>query len=152
MHLPNGGFESGASRWSLDDAGGVQGNEPYYVHGAGESKSLSIASGGSATSDVMCVGVEEPTLRLFVRSSAPSLVSKLNVEVLFEDGSGDLHALPIGSAPALASTSWGPSSPMVIGVNLLPLLDGKTPVRFRFTAQGSADWRIDDVYVDPRYR
>lgn len=150
--VPNGGFESGASKWSLTGADVVQGNEPYYVHGAGESKSLSIASGGSATSDVMCVGVEEPTLRLFVRSSSASLTSKLKVEVIYEDGSGGVHSLPIGYAPALTSTAWAPSAPMVIGVNLLPLLDGKTPVKFRFTAQGAASWQIDDVYVDPRYR
>jgi hypothetical protein len=40
---------------------------------------------------------------------------------------------------------------MPLVVNLLPLLPGEqTPVRFRFTPQGSANWQIDDVYVDPR--
>jgi hypothetical protein len=148
--LPGGTFEHGASGWSLDGASVVSGNEPYYVHGADEKKSLSLPSGSHATSGTMCVGLEEPTLRLFVRSSSPSLLSKLKVEVLFEDALGNVHAAPIGGAAALTSTGWNPSAPMVIGVNLLPLIDGKTPVRFRFTAQGSADWRIDDVYVDPR--
>jgi hypothetical protein len=39
--LPDGGLESGAAGWSL--AGGakvVDGNETFYVHGAGESKAL----------------------------------------------------------------------------------------------------------------
>jgi len=129
----------------------VSGNEPYYVHGDGETKSLSIGSGGSATSGTMCVGLNEPTLRLFVRSSSPSSLSKLKVEVLFEDATGTVRSLPIGTASALTSTSWNPSLPMVIGVNLLPLIGDQTPVRFRLTAQGSADWQIDDVYVDPRY-
>ncbi len=149
--VPNGAFERGGSQWSLDGPSVVSGNEPYYVHGDGETKSLSIASGGRATSGTMCVGIDEPTLRLFVRSSSPSLLSKLKVEVLFEDETGNVRSLPIGTTSALTSTSWNPSAPMVIGVNLLPLVGDKTPVRFRLTAQGSADWRIDDVYVDPRY-
>ena len=149
--LSDGGFENGASGWTLSGAGVVAGNESYYVHGAGESTSLSIPSGASATSPTMCVGLSEPTLRLFTRSSAPSLLSKLKVEVQFEDALGVVRTITIGVAPALGSTSWNPGLPMVIGANLLPLLDDKTPVRFRFTAQGSADWEIDDVYVDPRY-
>ena len=48
--VADGGFENGASGWSLSGAGVVDGNEPYHVHGADESKSLSISSGGSATS------------------------------------------------------------------------------------------------------
>ena len=147
---PNGTFEAGSSRWSLNGAQVVQGNEPYYVHGAGESKSLAIGAGGSATSGTMCVGVNEPTLRLFMRSSSASLTSRLKVEVLFEDALGNVLAAPIGYVPALGATSWTPHVPMVVGVNLLALVNDQIPVQFRFTAQGSADWQIDDVYVDPR--
>ncbi len=148
--VPGGTFEDARKGWSLDGAGVVQGNEPYYVHAAGATKSLAIGPGDSATSATMCVGLEEPTLRLFVRSRAASLLSELRVEVIFEDADGGVHAAPIGHVPALSSTSWTPHVPMAIGVNLLPLIDGKTPVRFRFTARGSAGWQIDDVYVDPR--
>ena len=152
FHADNGGFEQGASHWSLDGASVVDGNEPYYVHGAGEGKSLSIPSGADATSDTTCVGLEEPTVRLFVKSSTASLLSRLKVEVLYEDALGNLRSGTIGSIPALTATSWTPHVPMVIGVNLLALVGDKTPVRFRFTAQGSAGWQIDDLYVDPRYR
>jgi hypothetical protein len=43
---------------------------------------------------------------------------------------------------------------MPLVVNLLPLLPGDyTPVAFEFTPQGyGGNWRIDDVYVDPRSR
>ena len=147
---PGGTFEHGASRWSLDGARVVSGNEPYYVHGAGETKSLALPAGATATSGTICVGLEEPTVRLFVRSSSPSLLSKLKVEVLFEDAFGNVKAAPIGQVPAFDSTAWNPYLPMAIGVNLLPLIDGKTPIQLRFSAQGSAGWQIDDVYVDPR--
>ena len=149
---PNGGFEKGASHWSLDGAAVVNGNEPYYVHGADESRSLSIPSGAVATSDTSCVGLNEPTVRLFVKSNTASLLSRLKVEALYEDAYGNVRSLAIGSIPALTSNSWTPHLPMVIGANLLALVGDKTPVQFRFTAQGSASWQIDDVYVDPRYR
>lgn len=149
--IPDGDFENGASNWTLDGAGVVSGNEPYHVHGADDSSSVSIASGGSATSDTTCVGIQEPTLRLFVRSSAASLTSRLKVEVVFEDTQGNLHARPMGDVSARDATSWIPTEPMLIGANRHPLLEGKMPVKFRFTAQGAADWQIDDVYVDPRY-
>ena len=147
---PNGDFESGGSRWTVEDANVVQGNEPYYVHGSGESKSLAIGSGGSATSGTMCVGLDEPTLRLFMRSSSPSPTSALKVEVLFEDALGNVRSASLGAVPATTSTAWTPYLPMAVGVNLLPLIGDKTPVRFRFTPMGSASWQIDDVYVDPR--
>jgi hypothetical protein len=68
--------------------------------------------------------------------------------VIFEDASGDLNALPIGSLGG--SSGWQPSVQMPIVVNLLPLLpDSYTPVAFRFTTQGSGEFQIDDVYVDP---
>jgi len=48
---------------------------------------------------------------------------------------------------------WQPTPAFVLLVNFLPLLaDGGTPVAFRFTPRGDADWRIDDVYVDPMRR
>ncbi len=149
--VPNGDLENDASGWSLEGARVVAGNEPFYVHGADDSRSLSIPSGASATSDMMCVGVEERTLRLFVRSSDPSPASKLKVEVVFEDSKGTERSQRLGAIQANTSTSWTPHVPMAIGISSHPRLDGKTPARFRFTAQGSANWQIDDVYVDPRF-
>lgn len=143
-----GAFETGAAGWSLDDAAVVAGNETYAVHGAGDSSSLSIAAGGSATSSTGCVGIEHPTLRFFARNSGSAL-STLRTEVLFEDATGAVHALTIGT---VANTGdWAPTAQMPLVVNLLPLLPGDyTPVQFRFTPQGGGgEWRIDDVYVDP---
>jgi hypothetical protein len=144
---PGGTFEQGAGDWKLSgNASVVSGNESYYVHGDGESASLSVGSGSSATSDSMCVGIEHPTLRLFARNSG-SLLSTLKVEVLFEDNGGSVHALPIGLL--LAGGQWQPSTAMPVVANLLPLLPGEhTAVAFRFSASGG-NWKIDDVYVDP---
>jgi hypothetical protein len=144
---PDGTFEQGAGGWTLSgNALVVSGNESYYVHGAGESSSLSVGSGSSATSDAICVGIEHPTLRVFARNGGSPLAT-LKVEVLFEDASGSVHALPIGLLTAGAQ--WQPSVVMPVVANLLPLLPGDhTAVAFRFSANGGS-WKIDDVYVDP---
>lgn len=149
---PNGGFEQGGSSWSLQDgASVVSGNESYYVGSASDSRSLKLPSGSSATSAAMCVGIEHPTLRFFAKNSGSPL-STLRVKVHFEDAFGNVQSAPLGVVTA--GGSWQPTLPMVLGVNLLPLLPGeRTPVAFEFTPKGIAgNWRIDDVYVDPYRR
>lgn len=147
--VSDGTLESGAAGWTL--AGGaavVEGNESYQVHGAEETHSLLLSPGSSATTPVICVGIEHPTLRHFVQRTSGSSLSTLRVEVLFEDSAGHARSLTIGRLSG--SGSWQPTPVMVIGASLLPLLPGeRTPVAFRFTPEGAADWRIDDVYVDP---
>jgi hypothetical protein len=146
---PDGGFEQGAGGWSLDGASVVNGNESYDVHGSGESKSLSLAAGSSATTPTVCVGIEHPTLRFFEKRSS-GFATSVRVEVLFETASGNVVSVPIGSAGG--TSSWQPTAPMVIVANLLPLLPGDhTPVAFRFEAHGGTV-QIDDVYVDPYHR
>jgi hypothetical protein len=147
---PRGTMESGTAEWSLTGgAGTVSGNEPYYVHAAGESRSLRMPAGSSATTGSMCVGVEHPTLRFFARNGG-SVLSTLRVDVLFEDAWGGTHAATIGVAAG--GSSWQLTPQMPVLVNLLPLLPGEhTAVAFRFTPQGGA-WTIDDVYVDPWQR
>jgi hypothetical protein len=145
---PGGTFEQGAGDWRLSgNASVVSGNESHYVHAAGDSSSLSLGSGSSATSDSMCVGIEHPTLRLFAARTGGSLLSTLKVDVLFEDNGGSVRALPIGLL--LAGNQWQPTLAMPVVANLLPLLPGEhTAVAFRFTVNGGS-WKIDDVYVDP---
>ncbi len=139
---PDGGFENGADGWALDGASVVPGNHSY---GPGSS-SLSLPGGASATSPAVCVGIEHPTFRFFVRRDGGSALSAvLRVEVVMADGSIDTLGVIGGTS------SWDPSPITVIGANLLPLVTGgsSTDVSFRFTSL-SGSWQIDDVYVDPR--
>ncbi len=143
-----GAFEDGAAGWSLSGATVVAGNEPYYVHASGDSSSLSLPAGSSATSATACVGIENPSIRFFARRTSGSSLASLRVDVLFEDASGNVLTAPIGTV--LSGGSWQPTLQMPILVNLLPLLPGDhTPVAFRFTPQGAGSWQIDDLYVDP---
>jgi len=151
--IPDGGFEANAAGWDL--SGGarvVAGNEPFYVHGAGESKSLSLPRGSVATSPVMCTGIHKPFMRFFAKSSAGLLsLSTLSVEVLFETSAGRVASLPVGVV--LPNTKWQPTLPLPVLASLLPLLPGEqTPIAFRFRPLGGATWTIDDVYLDPGHR
>ena len=152
--LPGGTFEDGVQGWSLSGARVAAGNEPFNVHGAGETQSLSLPAGSTATSPSICVGLLHPTMRFFARGSGGGLLgslSTLQVDVLFEDAGGTTRSLPIGVV--LRTGQWAPSLPAPVLANLLPLLSSDmTAVAFRFTPRGSAAWTIDDVYVDPMRR
>ena len=152
--LPGGDFEGARDGWSLSGGAALgAGNEPYRVGGATDSHSLSLPAGASATSPAMCVGITHPTIRFFAkrRSGGMLSLSTLRVDVLFETAGGDVVSLPVGTVAN--GGSWQVTSPMLVVANLLPLLPGEhTPVAFRFTAQGGADWSVDDVWVDPYSR
>ena len=143
---PGGDFESGAAGWSVSgNADVVDGNEPWRVVGSDDASSLRLGAGSSATSPVVCVGIEHPTVRFF--AAGGGLFSSLRVEVLFEDAFGNMRDLTIGR---VLPGSWSPTPAYVVVANLLPLLPGShTPVAFRFTPEGLGSWRIDDVHVDP---
>jgi hypothetical protein len=144
---PGGTFEDGAAGWSLSGgASVVSGNESYNVSGAGDSHSLGLPNGSSATSSTVCVGVEHPDLRIFARNTGNPL-GTLRIDVLFEDAAGNVRSATIG---LIANTgAWQPTAQMPLVVNLLPLLPGNyTPVEFRYIPQGG-NWQIDDIYVDP---
>ena len=151
--MPGGSFESGAPAWTV--TGGakvVSGNEPWSVRAAGDSRSLYLPQGATATSPSMCVGIEHPTARWFAKSSGSllGLTGAMTVEVLFENSLGGVMSVPIGAG--LLSSCWQPSLPGVVSASLLPLLPGqKTAVAFRFRAV-TGNWNVDDAYVDPYAR
>jgi hypothetical protein len=149
--VSNGGFEAGAANWQL--RGGamvVSGNEPFFVRSAGDSRSLLLPAGSSATSRLICVELLSPTLRFFAKNRGIVGLSSLKVEALVEDGSGRIVAVPVGLATGLSS--WQPTLPYLVLLNAVAPLsrDGQIAVAFRFTPIGlGTKWQIDDVYVDP---
>ena len=143
-----GNFESGAAGWAYTGAAKiVSGNETYYVGSKKDSHSLSLPSGSSATTGAMCAGITNPDFRFFVKNTGSS-TSTLAVSVIYETALGLQVTAPVASLTA--GSSWSVSPKIPILVNLLPLLPGNaSPVAFTFTPQGSGNWSIDDLYVDP---
>lgn len=153
-YAPNGGFENGATGWSL--AGGakvVTGNETFYVRDRG-THSLSLPQGSTATSPRMCVGLLSGKMRFFVQHPAGPIDLRMKVQVIYGGGTGGLLG-SVGSilgvsdvANTASGRAWQPSAEVPMLGGTLPLLTQWVQFRFK-PAASSGTWRIDDVYLDP---
>ena len=134
---PGGDFEAGSPSWTL--TGGakiVAGNASQQVGGAGDDSSLELPPGASATSPASCVGLAEPTIRMFATGPVTGLVLSRR--------SSNGIAVPAGVA---TGGPWSPTLPMLTGLGLL----GKQ-FSIRVTNIGVSTMRVDDVYIDPYRR
>ena len=151
--VPGGNFEQGASGWLLSRGAAISsGNESFHVGRAGDSHSLSLSAGSSATSPGSCTSIYHPTVRLFVRNTGSSR-SRLVVQALYPGLLGGVQSSTVGQVSG--SSSWGPSPAMTLLVNnlLATLSLDQTVIAFRFTpADSTGAWSIDDVYLDPYFR
>jgi hypothetical protein len=146
MLVRDGTFEGGAAGWSL--AGGakvVTGNETFFVHGAGETRSLLLPAGSSATSPAVCMVLGQPKMRLF--AIAPSGSGSMRVSILSRNLLGILSILDGGVVTA--GSRWQPTPALsLLGSNLASPLWASW-VQLRFRPIGTSTLAIDDVYVDP---
>ena len=145
---PNGGFESGTTGWTVSGGSVVSDNEPFYASG---SHALSLPSGSTATSPVVCIGAGDLYVRMFGKDVGGT-DRGLHVQVMWYGllntvlGVTDVATFSPGGA-------WAPTGKLStaggLSVPLLPIV-GSTSARIRITPVGSgSNWRIDDVYVDP---
>jgi hypothetical protein len=159
---PDGGFENGATDWTLENGAAVgEGNETFQVGGGADHQSLSLPAGSSATSPAVCVTKHTGVFRLFALATVPAQTTtthgnphpQLKVEVLYTGKHGNHRSLTVGRLRA--GDTWAPTRKLAI---VLGQAKGKgklqkANVQLRFTPTGTpADWQIDDVYLDPRLR
>jgi hypothetical protein len=140
--VPDGGFEAGASGWTL--AGGakvVPGNEPFYIRNAGDRWSLSMPAGSTATSPPMCISLLSSKMRFVAGGSKGSV----KVQVVYRGLLSSVLGAFDGGTVASNGT-WAPSPEISMLGGVLPLLTKS--VQFRFVAT-TGSTRIDDVYLDP---
>jgi hypothetical protein len=136
--------------WDLQDAEIVAQNNPFSSHGA-VTAAVQLSTGQSATTPMVCVTPDDPTMRFFVRNTGSEL-GTLHVDVLYQDSRGRDQALEIGTVTSAdAGDAWGPSPVLELAAPLVAeLANGLTEVNFRFSAEGAGStWLVDDVYVDP---
>jgi hypothetical protein len=146
---PDGGFESGASGWSLKNgAQVVAGNESYNLNGAGDSKSLSLPTGSSAASPPVCMAIDTPSFRLMARNTGdPS--SRLRVEAVY-----NLLGLVRTNVVTnlTAGSSWAPSQSVSTVLGLSTIVGTLIPsaIQIRLTPlDAKGQWQVDDLYIDP---
>lgn len=151
---PNGNLESGSTGWQLSGgASVVSGNEPYYVGSKKDKRVLAIPAGAVATTPAICIGIEYPWSRLFVKGSAGGTLA---VDILWVDPFGQTQATPLSSIGGTGA--WALSGKLYYASFLSPfsglttgdddLAERQTAVAFRFTAKAGS-WSVDDLYVDP---
>ena len=135
--------------WGLQNVSLSSDHDPY----TSGRYSLSMAAGNAqALSPTMCVNLTNPTIRLFAKDTGGNGKSDLNVTVLYEDLNGKIQQLQL--ARLRLGSSWQPTIPIPIGVNLLSTASasGVTAVAFLFRPEGLQKGEtitIDNLYVDP---
>ena len=146
---PDGGFENGASGWTLADGAAVaEANETFQVGGPADHQSLTLPAGSSATSPAVCVAKHNGIFRLFARTDG-SRKARLKVEVVYANGRRAKRTR------LRAGDSWAPTRKLAVALGRAKGRGklGTAAVSLRFTPVGEpAAWQIDDLYIDPRLR
>jgi hypothetical protein len=151
---PGGSFEDGLDGWTVNGGAGITGgNEPFNLRRGADQHSLSIPSGGSATSPMMCVDLDWPTMR-FVAKQGHDKDAELSVEVLYPEAQGKRatwhEAKKIKSK---LSNGWRATDDIKMSPQMGGAFAGGRPVALRFTNDSDeGSWQIDNVYVDPKRR
>jgi hypothetical protein len=136
--VPGGSFNAGAPGWGLTNAS---------VTG----KSLAIAPTGVAVSPAVCVDVDRPTFRFFLRRTSGSW-GVLTVKLRWQDASGNTNETVV--AAVQPGTTREPS-PQLNLARTLPLWNASqtTTVRLVFDPEDyGGGFAVDDVYIDPYAR
>ncbi|HEX3323785.1 MAG TPA: hypothetical protein VHR65_01420 [Solirubrobacterales bacterium] len=145
---PDGGFEAGGAGWSLSGAKVVEGNESYYLNGAGDSKSLLLPAASSAASPPICMAIDTPAFRLMARNTgSPS--SRLRIEAVY-NLLGLVQTKVVSNLTA--GPSWAPIQPVSTVLGLSTIVGTLIPsaIQIRITPlDATGNWQVDDLYIDP---
>jgi hypothetical protein len=146
---PDGGFEAGGSGWNLAGGAEVVGeNESYYLHGSGDSHSLSLPSGSWAGSPPVCMAIDTPVFRMMARNSGdPS--SQLRVTANYKL-LGLVRTRTV--ATVTAGSQWTPTIPQSTVLTLSTVIGTLIPSAIEIRVQpldSKGNWQVDDLYVDP---
>jgi hypothetical protein len=145
--VPGGSFEGTTDQvgWTLSNASLTAGNEPFNVNGADDAQSLTINSGGSATSPYFCVDDSMSSMRFFAQQVAAG--SDLRVRALVQTSNG-VMVVPVADLADGTMPSWAPTDSLGNGTTPPSGSSLMVALRFRVPAT-SGSWQIDDIYVDP---
>lgn len=146
MLMPGGSFESGPAWMLSGGAKVVPGNESYFVHGSGDSHSLYLPAGSSATTPTMCFNPGDWHLRVFAKSAGAA--ASLRVTVQVRSLLGVLSILDGGTVAP--SGTWKPSQKLGLTLtNVADLLGTTCAISLKFTPIGPGSFQLDDTYLDP---
>ncbi len=147
---PDGSFENKVDKWVLTGgARAVGGEEPFRVLRRKDVRSLELPSEGEATSGEVCVGVDHPSLRFFVKQVDGPADAVIRLVATVRDADGRAHEVPIPTEVA-GTREWRPSVRVVVADPILAHFgEGTVSATFTFKPSPGSSWRIDDLYIDP---
>lgn len=148
MLAPQGDL-SATHGWALNKQATVAPSADPF---SGARQSLQFGKGAEAATPAMCVNLDRPTIRFFMRDLGGNGKSQLKVDVLYEDFGGHVKHLTI--AKLRAGSEWQPSVVLPMHMNMLALASpsGLTAVAFRLKAEGlqkDETLSISSLLVDP---
>jgi hypothetical protein len=110
---------------------------------------LDLPTGAVAISPTMCVDLDYPTARTWVRTVAGD--GDVGVSVIYDAGKKAHVAHAVGHVHGDKQRGWGLSGDVKIQPELAGKKEGWRRVAFVLTGGGkSAEFQLDDFYVDPR--
>jgi hypothetical protein len=141
---PFGDFEQAdLPGWILDGGAAA-------VRNAAGNGILRMPPGSTATSPAMCIDLNYPTIRYFVRNALYD-GARLQTQVMYVDH--ETAYLPYTVAKLTATKNWRLTEDIEIEPERGGEEAGWRRIAFRFVADRYlGDIRIDDLYVDPRMR
>ena len=143
---PGGDFEARAEGWDLTGSAAVAGDSaPFLLGAALGAGSLELSAGGAAVSPPICVKRGFPAFR-FVARSVSAEAGALKVQVVYRSRRAKT------TARLKPGAEWRVTRRMSLAQGRFRVRrKGSAVVRLRFAATAGTV-RVDDVYVDPRYR
>jgi hypothetical protein len=143
-----GAFEDATlpAGWTASGASLTAGNEPFNIHGTGDSQSLLIQGGGSVTTNYSCIDNTITSFRFFAKQASAG--GGLKVEVLVKMGWGYPMTLPVTLLPDGSVPNWDLTDSLAAAGSLAPGQTAQAAIRFS-VPQGAGSWQIDDLYIDP---
>jgi hypothetical protein len=155
--VANADFASGLAGWTTTGSARLVTDTPGAIAPASAStQSLELPSGSSATTPPICVTTGSRSARMFAVTPkrVPTSSSTLQVEILYRPTiRGGQAAKKLGTLPD--QPVWNAERKMsaVPGqFDVMPDSTASTYIQYRFTPLYGTTWRIDDLFVDPRFR
>jgi len=145
--VPGGEFNSAAEGWELSNGAQiVASTRPDGTIGG----VLNMPSGSVATSPPVCVTLQYPTARVWVRDVKGS--EGVSVAVAYANTKTAEAPKNVGQVHG-QQTSWTLSDPFRVQPQTAGHIEETRAVRFVFTANGkTSDFQLSGLYVDPRMR
>jgi hypothetical protein len=140
---PGGNFET--LTWAASGGAALSSeNDPFAVSGTRDRRSVRLPAGASIASGSFCVSELMPHLRLLAKSAG---AGDLEIRVDLQTKDGIVHSAT-DTLAAGDHAAWAPSKFVYLNTQVL-VASQRAQATITITNRGSADWFVDDVYVDP---